>query len=208
MIAAGGDSIYDASPNIPTDDTHERFSMSKPGTSYSDAMNEWAAKQSTLRKRGNRLLHPDPHQPGPRRALGYALRIAILLAVLWFGGAKLTSNYYNGSAFNESLRSEIRALAGAEAIDAAEFSWQGSSASCEHLSLQGGDAAFFDRLVATQLSFELPVLKRVRRSWGIDQLLIGELSLELSKQDPAADTIGAAAGRPPSLVAAGLLPAR
>ena len=184
--------------------------MSKPGTSYSDAMNEWAAKQSTLRKRRNRLLHPDPQKSGSRRTLGYALRIAILLAVLWFGGAKLTGNYYNGSAFNESLRSEIRALAGAEAVDAAEFSWQGSSASCEHLSLQGGDAAFFDRLVATQLSFELPLLKRLRRSWTIDQLLIGDLSLELSSRDPdlepATDTIGAAVGRPPSLVAAGLLP--
>ena len=62
--------------------------MSKKDTSYADAMNEWAAKQSFLRNKRNRILHPDPgHRPFVR-FLGYALRLLIVLFLLLLAASR------------------------------------------------------------------------------------------------------------------------
>ncbi|MGI9239634.1 MAG: hypothetical protein ACR2RV_02470 [Verrucomicrobiales bacterium] len=180
--------------------------MRKNHTSYSDAMNEWAAKQSGLRKRRNRFLHPDQDLPGPRRALGYLLRITLVVGLAWIVGSTLSAKYFNGSGFNEKLRAEIKDLTQAAQLDSSDFIWQGSEAQCEQLVAQGNDSAFYRRLETTQLSFSLPVLKRLRPSWTIDQLWIEKLSLDLASGSGDAGEIGASGPVRRSAIAAGLLP--
>ena len=180
--------------------------MSKKDTSYADAMNQWAAKQSFIRNRKNRILHPNPELPALLQALGYLFRVVVVLFVLWLIGNKLSGKYFNGPAFNEKLTTELTTLLDAEDLENSSLYWSGSKAQCKKITASGSESAFYRNLEATSLSFKLPLLQRLRPGWTIDQLRIEDLSIELKSGGKSENRVGATAPQPLELMTAGLLP--
>jgi len=180
--------------------------MSKKDTTYADAMNQWAAKQSFLRNRGNRFLHPNPELPAFAQALGYLMRLAIVIFILWIIVAKLANKYYNSPAFNEKLNPGISHLLDAEALDTSGISWDHNKAVCKSVSATGNESAFYRHLDATGLSFHLPLFKRMRSAWTIDQIRVENLSVEFKSGGKTETSLGSASRAATQLISAGLLP--
>ena len=179
--------------------------MSKKDTSYADAMNEWAAKQSFLRNKRNRILHPDPgHRPFVR-FLGYALRLLIVLFLLWAIGTTFAKKYYSGEAFNTELQAEIKQFLDADEFEALAVTWSGKRGACKKITASGSEAAAYRSLEANQIAFELPLLQRLRKDWTIDELRIDQMSIELKSGGKMTVGQSARADDIP-LIAAGLLP--
>lgn len=144
-------------------------------------MNEWAAKQSFLRNRKNRLIHPNPELPAPLQALGYFFRVAIVVFILTIITFKLASNYYNGSGFSEDFSAELKDCLKAQTdnFEISNFSWEGDLATSKKIEATGSEEAFYRELVITKISFEQPLLKRIRGKWDISEVKIQEIDMLL-----------------------------
>ena len=180
--------------------------MSKKDTTYADAMNEWAEKRSAILHRRNRFIHPSPNLPAPLQALGYLARIAIVLFLLWAAVAIIAKKYYSGERFNERMQAELKSILKADELTATSFSFQRKKGICKKITARGSEEAFYRSLGAERLAFKLPLLKRIRPAWEIEQLRIEELDLELRSGGKSRERVGAVApGRDAiPLIAAGL----
>ena len=181
--------------------------MSKKDRTYSDAMNEWAAKRSFIRNRKNRIIHPSPELPGWARAFGYLFRIAVVAFLVWVVGFTVARNYYNGDSFNEKFKSGLQTFVNAKEFEASNFSWVGNKAGSKKIKAVGNDSAIYREFEAERVSFKLPLFKRIRRGWEIQTLDIEKLAIELRSGGKMHSKVGEAAGvgDDAQLVAAGLL---
>jgi len=179
--------------------------MSRKDT-YSDAMNDWAAKQSFFRNRSNRIIHPDPNSPGFIRFLGYFLRLAALIFVVWLVGTKLASKYFRGNGFNEKLQVQMTSYLDAEELDAENFTFIRKKAVCKKISATGNENAPYRSFEAKAITFQMPLLKRFKEAWTIDSLNIGQLNMELKSGGKSQKTSTSAHDPAPQLIHAGIIP--
>ena len=181
--------------------------MRKKDTSYSDAMNDWAAKQSFLRNRKNRLIHPNPELPMPLQILGYLFRVAIVVFIFSLILSKLSTKYFNGTAFNEEFKEQLQTYVKADEIEATGFSWQRDKAGSRKITAMGSEEAFYRSFEAIKVSFRLPLWKRIRKDWSLDELMIDRFKMDLKsggKTQGVAGTDGSRSGL--DLMTAGIFP--
>ena len=177
--------------------------MSKKDHSYSDAMNDWAAKQSFLRNKRNRFLHPNPELPMPLQVLGYLFRVAVVVFILWLIGARVARKAFNSSGYNEAIVTELKTFMHADEIETARFAWADDRGSVKRVTATGGDSAIYHKFDAVQLAYKVPIFDRLRKRWVIDELRIEELTVDLRSGGKTRDF---AKHETIPLIAAGLVP--
>jgi len=147
--------------------------------SYSDAMNEWARKNSFFGDRGNRLIHPNPGLPGPLRAFGYLLRVGSLLLILWLIVSFGLRKYVGGTGFGEKVGGVVASMVGAGDFEASALQWKGKRMTLSRFSAKGGDTAFFHTLEARYFRFDSSPLAFLGSEWNVGEVVLSNLAIKL-----------------------------
>jgi len=147
--------------------------------SYSEAMNEWARKNSFFGNRGNRLIHPSPALPGPLRALGYLLRVVALVFVLWLVVNYGLRKYVGSKGFGEKVGGVVAAMVGAEDFESSPLLWKGGRMSLTRFSATGGESAFYRSLDARYIRFQSSPLAFLGSTWSLDDVVLNNLDVKL-----------------------------
>jgi len=148
---------------------------------YSEAMNEWAAREGRAsfadRSRVSVML-PDPFAHPMMRLLGYGWRLGLLVLLGAGGYWFLLRSHLAGEAFAGQLAGHLRDTLGAETASLSRLEWEGTEAHARRFAATGGPGSFFRTLEATQVSFRVPVSLYRKPEWTLSRVEAGSLQVD------------------------------
>ncbi len=147
--------------------------------SYSEAMNEWARKNSFFGDRGNRLIHPNPALSAPLRLVGYLFRILILVFIVGMAVNVGLRKYVGSKAFGEKAAGVVASMVKASEFESSPFLWKGKRMSMNRFSAKGGEGAFYHTLNAQYFRFDSSPLALLGAKWNLQKVVLNTLDLRL-----------------------------
>ncbi|MBP7951364.1 MAG: hypothetical protein KA004_17105 [Verrucomicrobiales bacterium] len=183
------------------------MSKSTRGKSFAQAMNEWSAQKSFVKRLRSRVLFPSYDAPWYAKCWGYLWRLAmtgLFLSLLFYVFLKL---HHKHPSFRGHLAEEAARLLHGTDATCGLFKWPlfTSEMSINSLGMNGTRESFFTRLDAHGIQAEVG-WQAIQDDWRLETVKVGEAVIQLksggegaAEAAPAATPVRDRVAAPPEI---------